>query len=84
MSRLRRQWLCDRKGVAGLSTAFVATYKNAGGGTAISFMAETGLLQFVWQGWAASVIPIAIASTSHHLSVFRTAFGGTVLKTLRF
>jgi len=43
-----------------------------------------GLLQFVWQGWAASVIPIAITSTSHHLKVFRTAFGETILKTLRF
>lgn len=49
MSRLRRQWLCDRKGVAGLSTAFVATYKNAGGGTAISFMAE---MDFTFTGKA--------------------------------
>jgi len=47
-------------------------------------LGQSGLLQFVWQGRTAPAIPIAITNTSHHLSVFRTAFGETVLKTPRF
>lgn len=43
-------------GVAGLSTAFVATYKNAGGGTAISFMAEYDSLEGLGHGCGHNII----------------------------
>jgi len=44
------------KGVAGLATAFVATYKNAGGGTAISFMAEYDALDGLGHGCGHNII----------------------------
>lgn len=54
------------QGVVGLSTAFVATYKNAGGGTAVSFMAEYDALDGLGHGCghnliAASCVGAAIA-----------------------
>jgi amidohydrolase len=53
-------------GVAGLETAFVATYNNAGGGTAVSFMAEYDALEGLGHGCghnliAASCVGAAIA-----------------------
>ncbi|MGB4338155.1 MAG: M20 family metallopeptidase [Bacillota bacterium] len=44
------------KGVAGLETAFVATYTNAGGGTAISFMAEYDALEGLGHGCGHNLI----------------------------
>ena len=44
------------KGVAGLATAFVATYKNAGGGPAVSFLAEYDALDGLGHGCGHNII----------------------------
>jgi amidohydrolase len=47
------------KGVAGLETAFVATYENKGGGTTIGFLAEYDALEKLGHGCGHSIIGTA-------------------------
>ncbi len=56
------------KGVAGLETAFIATYKNAGGGPAISFMAEYDALEGLGHGCGHNIIAASCAGAAIALS----------------
>ena len=56
------------KGVAGLETAFVATYKNAGGGPAISFMAEYDALDGLGHGCGHNLIAASCTGAAIALS----------------
>ncbi len=54
--------------VAGLETAFVATYKNAGGGPAISFMAEYDALDGLGHGCGHNLIAASCTGAAIALS----------------
>ncbi|HWP69226.1 MAG TPA: amidohydrolase, partial [Rectinemataceae bacterium] len=56
------------KGVAGLATAFVATYKNAGGGPAVSFMAEYDALDGLGHGCGHNIIAASCTGAAIALS----------------
>ena len=54
--------------VAGLETAFIATYKNSGGGPAISFMAEYDALDGLGHGCGHNLIAASCAGAAIALS----------------
>jgi Metal-dependent amidase/aminoacylase/carboxypeptidase len=54
--------------VAGLETAFVATYKNSGGGPAISFMAEYDALDGLGHGCGHNLIAASCTGAAIALS----------------
>lgn len=56
------------RGVAGLETAFIATYKNAGGGPTVSFMAEYDALEGLGHGCGHNVIAASCTGAAIALS----------------
>ena len=65
--------------VAGLETAFIATYKNAGGGPAVSFMAEYDALDGLGHGCGHNLIAASCAGAAIALSKNLGATPATVI-----